>query len=152
MLFYIQKFSTKFEIERNLPHVSIMSAKSFFLTLVISLVTVYSLLAQTEYMSLTQSLPVTKVLIQDATQEEAGVPVGSRMVAIPINLYAASEVKIEIRDAFGNTQFESEAIYPQGENKIKVGVGSMQEGLYFVRLSSAWEEVKEIIIVERIRD
>ncbi|MEL6252921.1 MAG: hypothetical protein AAFR87_12985 [Bacteroidota bacterium] len=101
-------------------------------------------------MTSTQSLPVTKVII-DETQSE-GIPAsGTRMVAIPINLYAASEVKLEIKDAFGNTQFESEAIYPEGENNIRVGVGNMQEGLYFVTLHSAWEEVKEIIIVERLR-
>ena len=60
-------------------------------------------------------------------------------------------IGVSIKDAFGNTQFESEAIYPEGENNIRVGVGNMQEGLYFVTLHSAWEEVKEIIIVEVLR-
>jgi len=127
-----------------------MQYKSIFLSIAIFLVSVCSLSAQVELLASSQSLPVTKVIIEENKSE--GVPdLGSRMVAIPINLYSASEVKIEIRDAYGNTQFESEAIYPEGENRIRVGVGNMQEGLYFVKLSSSWEEVTEIIIVERIR-
>lgn len=127
-----------------------MPYRSFFLSLLISLVSTFSLSAQSELLTSTQTLPVTKVIIDETKSE--GVPgSGTRMVDVPIHLYTASEVKIEIRDAFGNTQFESEAIYPEGDNKIRVGVGNMQEGLYFVKLNSAWEEVKEIIIVERIR-
>lgn len=126
-----------------------MPYKSIFLSVAFLLVSVLSLSAQVELLASNQSLPVTKVILDDKISEEKP-DAGSRMVAIPINLYSASEVKIEIRDAFGNTQFESEAIYPEGENRIRVGVGNMQEGLYFVKLSSAWEDVKEIIIVERI--
>lgn len=126
-----------------------MPYKSIFLSVAFLLVSVLSLSAQVELLASNQSLPVTKVILDDKISEEKA-DAGSRMVAIPINLYSASEVKIEIRDAFGNTQFESEAIYPEGENRIRVGVGNMQEGLYFVKLSSAWEDVKEIIIVERI--
>ena len=148
--FDIQKISFNFRVARNYHHFCIMPYRSIFLSVLISLVSFFSLSAQTELLTSTQSLPVTKVII-DETQSE-GIPAsGTRMVAIPINLYAASEVKLEIKDAFGNTQFESEAIYPEGENNIRVGVGNMQEGLYFVTLHSAWEEVKEIIIVERLR-
>lgn len=126
-----------------------MPYKSILFSIAFLLVSVFSLSAQVELLTSTQSLPVTKVIIDEKLSPE-NTDMGSRMVAIPINLYSASEVKIEIRDAFGTTQFESEAIYPEGENRIRVGVGNMKEGLYFVKLSSAWEEVKEIIIVERI--
>lgn len=127
-----------------------MPYKSIFLSLTFLLVSIFSLSAQVGLLTSNQSLPVTKVII-DEKMAEGGLDSGTRMVAIPITLHSASEVSLEIRDAFGNTQFESEAIYPEGENKIRVGVGNMQEGLYFVKLNSAWEEVTEIIIVERIR-
>jgi len=127
-----------------------MPFKSIFLSLTFLLVSIFSLSAQVELLTSNQSLPVTKVIL-DEKMTEGGLDSGTRMVAIPITLHSASEVSLEIRDAFGNTQFESEAIYPEGENKIRVGVGNMQEGLYFVKLNSAWEEVTEIIIVERIR-
>ena len=74
---------------------------------------------------------------------------GERVVTIDVKLYVESDVMVEIRDALGKKLFASEATYPEGDRKIKVGVGDMIQGLYFVKVITDLDEIQEIVIVEQ---
>lgn len=92
---------------------------------------------------------VIEKMISIEVQTSSDGTLGERVVSIPVKLYIESGVKVEIRDALGYMKFESEATYPEGENDIRIGVGNMDQGLYFVRVSTDLDEQSVIVIVER---
>lgn len=71
------------------------------------------------------------------------------VVTFPIHIYIESEVKVEVRDAWGEVVFLSESAYPEGDREIRVSMGRMEEGLYFVRVGTDLEELSEMVIIDR---
>lgn len=70
-------------------------------------------------------------------------------VHLKVELKIDSEVKVEIRDALGMKLFESMAVYPEGEQEVKVSIGDMSQGLYFVKLLTEFEEKTEMLLIEK---
>ena len=70
-------------------------------------------------------------------------------VQLKVELKIDSEVKVEIRDALGIKLFESTAVYPEGEQQIKIGIGDMSQGLYFVKLFTEFEEKTKVLLIEK---
>ena len=66
------------------------------------------------------------------------------VVSFPIHIYIESDVSVEVRDAWGEVVFNSESTYPEGDREIRVSMGRMDEGLYFVRVGTDLEELSEI--------
>ena len=127
-----------------------MSLRSSLLALSLICFIPFTTFSQTDLLALNPSLPVHTLTIDESLGQGGVNPDGARAVSIPVQLHTESAVKIEIRDALGMKRFESEGTYPEGEREIRIGMGSMDQGLYFVRVSTYWEEKTEIVIVERI--
>jgi hypothetical protein len=70
-------------------------------------------------------------------------------VVMDIKVYIESEVKLEIRNALGHKLFESMAVYPEGNRQVKVRLGDMEQGLYFVKVSTDLDAQTEMVIVEK---
>ena len=102
--------------------------------------------AQQAFMAMIQPMELHTVTSEAVSPSST---LGERVVTIDLTLFIESEVVVEIRDALGRKLFESEATYPEGDRQIKVGVGDMIQGLYFVRVSTDLDEKSEIVIVER---
>lgn len=71
------------------------------------------------------------------------------VVSFPIHVYIESEVSVEVRDALGEVVFHSDSKYPEGDREIRVSMGRMEEGLYFVRVGTDLEELSEMVIIDR---
>ncbi len=71
------------------------------------------------------------------------------VVTFPIHIYIESEVTVEVRDAWGEMVFNSESAYPEGDREIRVSMGRMDEGLYFVRVGTDLEELSEMVVIDR---
>lgn len=71
------------------------------------------------------------------------------VVTFPIHIYIEAEVTVEVRDAWGEVVFNSESAYPEGDREIRVSMGRMEEGLYFVRVGTDLEELSEMVIIDR---
>lgn len=71
------------------------------------------------------------------------------VVTFPIHIYIESEVTVEVRDAWGEVVFDSDSNYPEGDREIRVSMGRMEEGLYFVRVGTDLEELSEMVIIDR---
>lgn len=71
------------------------------------------------------------------------------VVSFPIHIYIESEVSVEVRDALGEVVFNSDSKYPEGDREIRVSMGRMEEGLYFVRVGTDLEELSEMVIIDR---
>ncbi|MDX2247676.1 MAG: hypothetical protein SF052_12905 [Bacteroidia bacterium] len=122
-----------------------MSVRCFPLVLGFLLLAPLFLHADGNVPSSSEEIPVIVVQISGSSDGAFG----ERVVSIPVHLYIESEVKVEIRDALGYMRFESETTYPEGESDIRVGVGNMEQGLYFVRVTTDLDEQSVIVIVER---
>lgn len=70
-------------------------------------------------------------------------------VVMDIKVYIESEVKLEIRNALGHKLFESLAVYPEGNRQVKVRLGDMEQGLYFVKVSTDLDSQTEMVILEK---
>lgn len=71
------------------------------------------------------------------------------VVTFPLHIYIESEVSVEVRDAWGEVVFNSDSNYPEGDREIRVSMGRMEEGLYFVRVGTDLEELSEMVIIDR---
>ncbi len=71
------------------------------------------------------------------------------VVTFPIHIYIEADVKVEVRDAWGEVVFNSQSAYPEGDREIRVSMGRMEEGLYFVRVGTDLEELSEMVIIDR---
>ncbi len=71
------------------------------------------------------------------------------VVSFPLHIYIESDVTVEVRDAWGEVVFNSESTYPEGDREIRVSMGRMDEGLYFVRVGTDLDELSEMVIIDR---
>ena len=106
--------------------------------------------AQSELIAANHSLPVIKWVISESQNAALGAKGEERTVAIPIKLHIESEVNVEIIDALGRKKFQLETLYPEGDQEVKVRMGQMDQGLYFVRVTTDLDEISQVVIIERI--
>lgn len=106
--------------------------------------------AQSELIAANHSLPVIKWGISESQNAALGAKGEERTVAIPIQLRIESEVNVEIIDALGRKKFQLETLYPEGDQEVKVRMGQMDQGLYFVRVTTDLDEISQVVIIERI--
>lgn len=106
--------------------------------------------AQSELIAANHSLPVIKWVISESQNAALGAKGEERTVAIPIQLRIESEVNVEIIDALGRKKFQLETLYPEGDQEVKVRMGQMDQGLYFVRVTTDLDEISQVVIIERI--
>ncbi len=71
------------------------------------------------------------------------------MVRVDLKLYVETEVRVEIRDALGKKCYETTAFYPEGDQQIRVGIGGLNQGAYFVKVSTELEEKSDMILLEK---
>ena len=121
-----------------------MSLKAFSL-IVATLLAPFFLFSQSDLLAMASPIELEQIASSKAPQSS----MGERVVSINVKLYIESEVIVEIRDALGSMLFASEATYPEGDRQIKIGVGNMVQGLYFVRVKTDLDEISEMVIVER---
>lgn len=123
-----------------------MSVRFTSFTLMLLICGAFSLKAQLSYHP-----PVSIVLehleILGAGQPDSQSP--NSTVVMDIKVYIESEVKLEIRNALGHKLFESMAVYPEGNRQVKVRLGDMEQGLYFVKVSTDLDSQTEMVILEK---
>ncbi|MEL6674008.1 MAG: hypothetical protein AAFR61_17525 [Bacteroidota bacterium] len=107
--------------------------------------------AQEQWLAFHDSQKEMTLTIKGQGQGQGGNKgqMGARGVAIPVLLYTESDVKVEVINALGHLKFSSEARYPAGHREIKVGMNSMRQGLYFIRVTTYWDEQSKIVILEK---
>ena len=123
-----------------------MSSRSVAFTLTLLIAGLFSMKAQMIYH------PHVPFILQNLEILGAGQP-DSRLqgstVVMDIKIYIESEVRLEIRNALGHKLFESMAVYPEGNRQVKVKLGDMEQGLYFVKVSTDLDSQTEMVILEK---
>ncbi|GAB4412315.1 MAG: hypothetical protein OHK0039_18230 [Bacteroidia bacterium] len=71
------------------------------------------------------------------------------VVSVDMHLYTETEVQVEVRDAFGQLLFRSETIYPEGDRNVRVALGQIEDGVYFVRVETDLATHSEMLVVDR---
>lgn len=123
-----------------------MSIKFTFFTLTLLIAGALSLQAQMS------NTPLPGVSLENLEILGAGQPddqSNNSTVVMDIKVYIESEVKLEIRNALGHKLFESLAVYPEGNRQVKVKIGEMEQGLYFVKVSTDLDSQTEMVILEK---
>ena len=69
------------------------------------------------------------------------------LLAINMDLYIQSEVAVQIRDAFGKIVFQSEDIYEEGKQDVRVKLNGLERGIYFLSVRTPWEEKKDMLVL-----
>ena len=78
----------------------------------------------------------------------APVP-AAEVVSLDMTFYTESLVTLEVRDALGQVLFASQVIYPAGERAVKVSLGEVADGVYFVRAATDLEEQTQMVVIDR---
>ncbi len=123
-----------------------MSVRSTVFTLMLLIAGVSAVKAQLSYS------PAIPFLLENLEVLGAGQPDSKSVnstVVMDIKVYIESEVKLEIRNALGHKLFESMAVYPEGNRQVKVKLGDMEQGLYFVKVSTDLDSQTEMVILEK---
>ncbi len=74
---------------------------------------------------------------------------GDMVIRMDLRLYVESDVTIEIRDALGKQFFTTQSVYPEGKQQIRVGVGGLPQGAYFVKVSTELESQSSMVLLEK---
>ncbi len=105
--------------------------------------------AQLSFKPAEAEIAAKKLFILAEFGQSSGKPSKLSRVEIALDLHIESEVKVEIRDALGKKLFESLAIYPEGKQEVKVSIGNMEQGLYFIQLSTDLESQTQMVLIEK---
>lgn len=82
-------------------------------------------------------------------QPALSAPATAEAVSLDMTFHTESLVTLEVRDALGQVLFSSQVIYPAGERQVKVSLGEVEEGVYFVRAATDEQEKTEMMVVNR---
>lgn len=129
-----------------------MLRKVLFISLLATLASVSNVKAQMAIDPEERALSIGEIslIIDDEVEQLAGSqPSKSPTIVVKLQLFIESEVGVEIRDALGHVLFESTTIYPEGEQKVKVKIGDMDQGVYFVKVNTALESQTEMVVLEK---
>jgi hypothetical protein len=92
--------------------------------------------------STTQAFLLEEVLVERPAS-------GDMVIRMDLRLYVESDVTIEIRDALGKQFFTTQSVYPEGKQQIRVGVGGLPQGAYFVKVSTELESQSSMVLLEK---
>lgn len=99
----------------------------------------------------TQALPaqILALAAPAAPQPTSLTPATAEVVSLDMTFATESIVTVEVRDALGQVLVSSQVIYPAGKRTVKVSLGEVEEGVYFVQAATEEEAKSQMVVIDR---